>query len=192
MDHASLASDTGVSPTTVKNWFSILEASCIVFRLPPYFRNFGKRVIKSPKYYFVDVGILCYLLGITKAAQVQRDPLVGSIFENLVVAELMKNRYNDGFLPDLYFMRDSHGNEIDILFPQGYGFRAVEITSAETFSQGCRVAYGLHGKKLRSKKFRLLSPESYSHLVYNGEEMLLSDETRILNFRNCHTILDEP
>ena len=80
------------------------------------------------------MGLLCYLLGITKAEQVQRDPLVGSIFENLVVAELMKKRYNDGCLPDLYFMRDSHGNEVDILFPQGNGFIAVEIKSAGTFS----------------------------------------------------------
>lgn len=183
MDYASLASDTGVSPTTVKNWLSILEASFIVFRLPPYFRNFGKRVIKSPKYYFVDVGLLCYLLGITKAEQVQRDPLVGSIFENLVVVELMKKRYNDGFLPDLYFMRDSHGNEVDILFPQGNEFIAVEIKSAGTFSFS--ALKGL-------KKFRSLVPESHSCLVYNGEEMLLSDETRILNFRNCQTILDVP
>lgn len=183
MDYASLASDTGVSPTTVKNWLSILEASFIVFRLPPYFRNFGKRVIKSPKYYFVDVGLLCYLLGITKAEQVQRDPLVGTIFENLVVAELMKKRYNEGFLPDLYFMRDSHGNEVDILFPQGNGFIAVEIKSAGTFSFS--ALKGL-------KKFRSLVPESHSCLVYNGEEMLLSDETRILNFRNCHTIFHEP
>ncbi|RME11079.1 MAG: ATP-binding protein, partial [Bacteroidetes bacterium] len=86
MNLSSLANDTGVDVKTVSHWLSILEASFVVFRLPPYFENFGKRVIKSPKYYFTDVGLLCFLLGIERADQVTRDPLVGSIFENMVVA----------------------------------------------------------------------------------------------------------
>lgn len=105
VDYTSLAADTGVSPNTIKKWLSILEASFIIFKLPPYFNNFGKRVIKSSKYYFTDVGLLCYLLGIREIDQVVRDPLVGNIFENLVIAELMKSRFDAGFPADFYFFR---------------------------------------------------------------------------------------
>ena len=84
-DYSSLANDVGVDAKTIRHWISILEASFILFKLPPYCENFGKRIIKSPKYYFTDVGLLCYLLGIREPGQITRDPLVGQIFENLVV-----------------------------------------------------------------------------------------------------------
>ena len=100
MDYSSLANDVGVDAKTIRNWLSILEASFIVFKLSPYFENFGKRVIKSPKYYFTHVGLVCFLLGIRNASQVTRDPLVGSLFENLVVVECLKSRFNMGAEPD--------------------------------------------------------------------------------------------
>ncbi len=103
INYQSLANDVGVDNKTIKQWLSILEASFIVFKLAPYFENFGKRVIKSPKYYFTDTGLLTYLLDIEKAGQVARDPLVGSLFENLVVLEALKSRYNQGMTPNLYF-----------------------------------------------------------------------------------------
>jgi uncharacterized protein len=90
----SLAGDVGVNAKTIKHWLSILEASYIVFKLSPYFENFGKRVIKSPKYYFTDTGLLTYLLDISKQDQILRDPLVGSMFENLVVLEAVKSRFH--------------------------------------------------------------------------------------------------
>ena len=101
INYSSLANDLGVTVMTVKNWLSILEASFIVFKLSPYYENFNKRVIKAPKYYFMDVGLLCFLLGIRKAEQVSRDPLVGNIFENMIVIEALKARYNKGQILDL-------------------------------------------------------------------------------------------
>lgn len=117
LDYSSLANDVGVGAKTIRNWISILEASYLLFKLPPYFENFGKRVIKSPKYYFTDTGLLCFLLGIRSPEQISRDPLVGSIFENIVVTECLKARYNRGDIPDLYFFRDSNGREVDLLIP---------------------------------------------------------------------------
>ena len=127
INYQSLANDVGVDAKTIKQWLSILEASFVVFKLTPYFENFGKRVIKSPKYYFTDTGLLAYLLDIEKARQVTRDPLVGNLFENLVVLEALKARYNQGLTPNLYFFRDSHGNEIDLLHKSANQLIGVEI-----------------------------------------------------------------
>src|SRR5690606_2913847 len=132
INYQSLSNDVGVSANTIKEWLSILESSFVVFKLPPYFKNFGKRVIKSPKYYFTDVGLLCFLLGLENKKQVSRDPLVGSIFENLVVMEFFKSKYNRGKLADLYFYRDSNGNEVDLLFQSSGLLAAVEIKSTST------------------------------------------------------------
>ena len=101
-------------------------------KISPYFENFGKRVIKSPKYYFMDTGLLSYLLGIETAEQVLRDPLIGQIFENLVILEAIKAKYNQGKTHNLYFYRDSHGNEIDLLHAKGRELTGVEIKSAST------------------------------------------------------------
>src|SRR5690606_11194561 len=133
INYQSLSNDVGVSANTIKEWLSILEASFVVFKLPPYFENFGKRVIKSPKYYFTDVGLLVYLLDIEKPEQITRDPLVGNVFENLVVLELLKTRYNQGHSAGLYYFRDSHGNEIDLIYKTGGGLTGVEIKSASTW-----------------------------------------------------------
>ena len=108
MDYTSLANDVGVTSKTIKHWLSILEASFVVYKLSPYFESFGKRVVKSPKYYFIDTGLLSFLLGIEKPEQVSRDPLVGQLFENLVVLECLKTRYNQGKLSNLYYYRDSN------------------------------------------------------------------------------------
>jgi predicted AAA+ superfamily ATPase len=114
-DYRSLANDVGVDAKTIRSWISILEASFILFKLPPYSENFGKRVIKSPKYYLTDVGLLCFLLGIREHSQISRDPLVGQICKNIVVIEALKTGYNRGHLADLYYFRDSKGNEVDLL-----------------------------------------------------------------------------
>lgn len=101
----SLGNDVGIDQKTVKNWLSILEASYVIFMLPPYFENFGKRLIKSPKYYFVETGLLAYLLGIEEPEQLARDPLVGNIFENLIIMEIVKAILNRGKrLPYTFFV----------------------------------------------------------------------------------------
>ena len=107
----NLAGEVGVSAKTIGHWLSILEACYIVYRLPPYFDNFGKRAVKTPKIYFCDVGLVAYLLGIETVEQMARDPLRGHLFENLVVNELMKARFNQGLDPRLYFYQITGGTK---------------------------------------------------------------------------------
>lgn len=128
----SLAGDVGVTATTLAHWLSVLEASFLVFRLPPYFENFGKRFVKSPKIYFTDVGLAAHLLQIEEPDQVARDPLLGGLFENLVVLEALKARRNAGKSPDLYYLRNQSRMEIDLLLATRRRFRAVEIKAAMT------------------------------------------------------------
>jgi predicted AAA+ superfamily ATPase len=131
---ASLSSDVGVSGTTIRNWLSVLKASYIVFELPPFFENVQKRVIKSPKIFFTDVGLAAFLLGIHTAEQASRDPLRGSLYENLIVAEIAKGAFNRGIRPEIYFFRDSHGNEVDLIVREKGTITPIEIKSASTFS----------------------------------------------------------
>jgi len=130
-----LSGEVGVSSTTLREWLSLLEASFVVFRLPPYYRNFGKRIIKSPKIYFHEPGLLCWLLGIESAAEVARDPIHGQLFENLVVTEAIKARLHSGREPRLYFWRDSNHNEIDLLWENQRRLVPVEIKSAMTWNR---------------------------------------------------------
>ena len=180
VDFSSLANDVGVDAKTIKHWVSILEASFLLFKLPPYFENFGKRVIKSPKYYFTDVGLLCFILGMRKEGQITRDPLVGGVFENLVIIDILKERYNRGLLPELYFFRDSNGNEVDLLIKNGRELIAVEIKSGSTFSSA--QLKGL-------KRFQGIAVEvSDAFLVYNGDSLQLSAGMQALNFKELQPI----
>lgn len=180
-DYSSLANDVGVDAKTIRHWISILEASFILYKLPPYFENFGKRVIKSPKYYFTDVGLLCYLLGIREPEQISRDPLIGQIFENLVVIECLKTRYNQGLIPDLYYFRDSKGNEVDLLAQDGRQLSAVEIKSSATF----RMSQLKGIQRFKS----ITDTVSQSYLVYQGERHELSDQTVALNYKEMNALL---
>ena len=184
LDYSSLANDVGVDAKTIKHWLSILEASFVLFKLPPYFQNFGKRAIKSPKYYFTDVGLLAYLLGIRNPDQVTRDPLVGALFENLVVLEVLKTRTNRGELPDLYFFRDSNGNEVDLLIPVGRRLHVAEIKSAATFSPD--LLKGLRRMQAASNTV------ARALLIYNGEARRLGDDIEAVPFRFAHHLFDDP
>lgn len=174
MDYTSLAGDVGVSSNTIKHWLSILEASFIVFKLPPYYENFGKRVIKSPKYYFTDTGLLCFLLGIENVQQVSRDPLIGQLFENLVVMDLVKNLYNQGKSAGFYFYRDSNGMEVDVLFQQGRNLIPIEIKSSATYKP----------ELLKSlKRFTELSDViENGFLIYAGDPFLFSNNIKAIRF----------
>ncbi len=175
IDYSSLAGDVGVDAKTIKHWLSILEASFLLFKLPPYFENFGKRAIKAPKYYFTDTGLLAYLLGIRNPAEITRDPLVGRLFENLVVLECLKAFTHAGETGELYFYRDSNGNEVDVLIPSGRELTAIEIKSAATFSsdqlKGLRHIQQVAGNIQRSL------------LIYNGESRRLSEGIETRHFR---------
>lgn len=173
-DYSSMASDVGVDAKTIKNWLSLLEASFIIFKLNPYFNNFGKRVIKSPKYYFIDVGLLTYLLGIERKEQISRDPLIGSLFENFIIIDVLKNRLNEGKISNLYFYRDEKKNEIDLLLIQNREFISIEIKAASTFSTS------LMDNLL---KFKKINPKvKISFLVYNGDERVLAPDIKVSNF----------
>lgn len=181
LNMASLANDVGVSATALRQWLSVLKASYLVFELPPWFENIGKRVIKSPKLYFADVGLAAFLLGIHTAEQASRDPLRGNLYENLIIADVMKRFCNAGFRPELYFYRDTHGNEVDLLIRQGRRLTPVEIKSAGTFSteflkgiQRFRQAVG----------DRQALEEAY--VLYNGEIEHQVQEVRVLNPLSRH------
>lgn len=128
----SLGNDAGVSHVTARAWIDLLQTSYIVHLLPPWFTNTGKRLIKAPKLYFYDVGLACWLLGLRSAEQVARDPLWGSLFENFVIMEAMKDRLNAGESAEMYFYRDSEGNEVDLLLPTGGKVHAIEIKAGAT------------------------------------------------------------
>lgn len=129
---SGLANDVGVSQPTARAWLDLLQTSFIVHLLPPWFVNSGKRLIKSPKLYFYDTGLACWLLGLRTPEQVQRDPLWGALFENFVVMEALKDRYNQGENSPVYFYRDSEGNEIDLLMPVGRQLHAIEVKAGAT------------------------------------------------------------
>ena len=123
----------GVSTHTIKSWISVLEASNIIYLLKPYYQNIGKRIIKSPKLYFIDTGLAAWLMGIETSTQMKRDPLRGNLFENLIVIETLKSKLNQGKDPRLFFYRDSHGNEVDLIIQNGNELVPVEIKSSQTW-----------------------------------------------------------
>jgi uncharacterized protein len=131
----SLSNDVGVSHNTIENWISLLEASYIAYRLKPYYRNIGKRVIKSPKIYFYDTGLLCYLLGVASENVLMNHYAYGSIFENFVINEVSKYIFNNKLRSRLYFYRDSNGVEVDLLIDSGTKTLGIEIKASETFSK---------------------------------------------------------
>lgn len=132
-NNMNLAGEVGISSMTINNWFSVLAASYIAYSLPPYYENIGKRLIKTPKIYFYDTGLACFLLGIENETQLQTHPLRGALFENMVVNEAMKNRFNRGKMPNLYFYRDSTQKEVDLLHTVANDFYAYEIKSGKVF-----------------------------------------------------------
>ena len=170
---SSIASEVGVSLKTVQGWFSILEASYVVFRLQPYHRNVGKRLTKTPKFYFCDTGLACYLLGYKSETDVANSPLRGALFENLVVAEMLKRRYNAGLDNNLYFYRDKSQHEVDLLMEEGNVLDACEIKSATAFHESFfrNLAYleSVYGDSVRTTR-----------VIYDGRQ----ETDRIVNFRH--------
>ena len=129
----SLAADCGISQPTARQWLTVLQASHLVALLPPYHRNFGKRLVKTPKLYFLDTGLLCYLMRIASPDDLLHHAMRGAIFETWVVSETLKHRYNRGLTADLYFWRDNHGLEVDLVFERGQQLQAVECKSGVTY-----------------------------------------------------------
>lgn len=180
---SSLSNDVGVSSTTLQEWLSVLEASFIIVKLEPYFENFGKRVIKSAKIYFIDTGLLAYLLDIESPKILSRDPLIGQIFENLIVLEAIKVRLNQGRQPNLYFFRDSHGLEVDMLYKNGSKLIPIEIKSSSTFNSV--FAKGIH-------KFQQLADKSgMGYIIYAGDFMPKTKTYEVLNYIETESLFIE-
>ena len=151
---SNLANDTGISHVTASAWIDLLQTSYIVHLLPPWFTNTSKRLVKSPKLYFYDVGLACWLLGLRTADHVVRDPLWGSLFENFIIMEAMKDRLNTGESSEMYFYRDSEGNEVDLLLPVGGKMHAIEIkagaTVAKDYFKGLKIFSAHHPASFES------------------------------------------
>lgn len=132
---SSLANDLGTAVNTIKGWLSVLEATYIIYLVPPFYRNFNKRITKSPKLYFYDTGLVCSLLAIKNEDQLKTHPLYGYIFETLCVSEVVKQNYNNNLHINFYYWRDKSGNEVDLLYEKDSKINAIEVKSSSTFSQ---------------------------------------------------------
>ncbi len=128
----SLANECGITQPTANSWLSVLETSYIIFKLPPFFENFNKRVIKTPKVYFHDTGLLCFLLGIRNPLALHTLPIKGQLFENMVVSEMVKSNHHQFKLRDFYFWRDSNGHEVDLMWEEDYKYHFLEIKATQT------------------------------------------------------------
>lgn len=177
---SSLATDCGISHVTAREWLSVLEASYVVMRLPPYYRNFGKRLVKTPKLYFLDVGLAAWLLGIRDARGMNTHALRGALFETLVVSEFVKQRYNAAQPADLYFWRDNVGHEVDLLFEDGWGLQAIEIKSGATFVDEWLDA---------ARKWQKFSDDSEHApwIIYGGDAGYSREGLRLLAWKDLAT-----
>lgn len=164
-NYARIANDCGITQNTVKEWLSILEASYIIFQMQPHFENYRKRLTKSPKLYFYDVGLAAYLLGVTDANHVGSSPMRGELFENFVVAEFLKNRFNHVKSNNLYFFRDHVGNEVDLILDYGMDLVTIEIKSGSTISSDYFKGLQYYQQLSGGKNIKKL-------VVYAGDEIL--------------------
>jgi hypothetical protein len=162
---ASLASDCGIASATAKKWLSILECSFIVKLLRPYYKNFNKRLIKSPKLYFTDTGLLCHLLKIHSGDQLRKSNFKGQVFETWVISEFIKNFYNRHREPDIFFWRDSNANEVDLLVDMGDKMLPVGVKSSQTFNNNL-IKELVFWRELTGE------PEHRGLLIYGGDKRI--------------------
>ena len=178
---SNIANELGIDHKTVISWLSILEASCIVYRLQPWHTNFNKRTIKSPKIYFYDTGLACYLLGLKKESELKLHFAKGSLFENYVITEHLKNRLNIGLQLSSYFWRDSSGNEIDLLVEEAKTLKIVEIKSGKTIKTD--FFKGLNKFEKLANNFIVKKL-----LVYGGNESQKRSHVQILSWKDVKQI----
>lgn len=179
---SSLAGEAGIAQSTARAWLSVLEASDIVYLLPPYHRNFGKRLVKSPKLYFLDVGLACWLLGIRGEDMLALHPMRGALFETLVIGEFLKQRFNHGMPADLYFWRDNNGLEADLVFESEDRLQTVEIKSGQTVTSD----YIRAGQK----STRFAGDEAaMPWLVHGGDDQYERGGVRVLGWRGLADVL---
>lgn len=179
---SEVANEVGVDSKTITRWLSVLQASYLVTLLPPYFQNVSKRLVKTPKLYFNDPGLACYLLDIETETQLDRDKMRGAIFENYVVMEVVKHRLNQGREGGVYFYRDSNQNEVDILLKQEGELTAIEVKSSMTYSASFE-------KSLKKIDQWVEEPVKQKVIVYNGDFENVAGDIKVVNYRNLEGLL---
>lgn len=176
---SSVAEQCGVVHGTVREWLSILEASFLVYRLPPYHKNYNKRIVKNSKIYFTDTGLVCSLLGIRAEEQLDYHFLKGALFETFVVSELVKSNLNMGDRFSLYFWRDNHRKEVDVIFESGTKQAAIEIKSGQTIRSDAFA--GLEYWKTLAN-----ADDPATYLVYAGDESYTRNGTQVVGWKSLH------
>ena len=179
----SLSNDIGIAHNTVKRWISLLQASYLVYQLQPYYENFGKRLIKSPKLYFSDVGLVSYLLEFDDPTQITHDRLRGALFENFIVMELLKLKVHQGKEARLYYYRDNHGHEIDIIIKHRDYLIPIEIKSTMTFNNALLKQHHFFKKLVKDRM-------PFGFLVYAGELEQQIGDIHLINFKQIHQIYE--
>ena len=179
---SELGAEVGVSSKTISHWLSVLQASYLITLLPPYYENIPKRLVKSPKLYFNDPGLACYLLDIESPQQLDRDKMRGAIFENMIVMEAIKHRYNMGLEGGVFFYRDSNQNEVDLLIKQEGELTAIEVKSSMAYSSSFE-------KTLTQIEGWVKTPISKKAIVYSGAFENTSGNINLINYRHISSIL---
>lgn len=179
---SELSNEVGVSSNTITSWLSVLQASYIVMLLPPYFENSRKRLTKTPKLFFIDTGLAAYLLGIESAEQLSRDKMRGNLFENFVVMEALKHRYNQGKESNLYFYRDSNQNEVDLILKNRDSLSCIEIKSSMTYNS--QFEKGL--KQIDSGVKEKVEPKA---IIYTGDYENNAGDIQLLNYTHLDQLL---
>lgn len=181
---SDIAGQLGIDSKTVTNWLSVLQASYLVTLLPPYYENISKRLVKSPKLYFNDPGLACFLLDIESPRQLARDKMRGAIFENYVVMEAIKHRYNRGLLNGVYFYRDSHQNEVDILLKEEGEITAIEVKSSMTYHTSFEDSISKLSEWIKTPVVNKL-------IVYTGDFENTSSDIKLLNYKHLQAFLPQ-
>jgi len=174
---SDLASELGVTVNTIKSWLSVLQASYIITMLPPWLENTTKRLVKTPKLYFCDTGLASYLLDIENEKILMRDKMRGHLFENFIITEALKFRYNQGKESNLYFVRDSNGNEVDLILKHGDSFKCIEVKSSQTynseFEKGLKSVDSILGDRITDKA-----------IIYAGDYENTEGKIKLINYKN--------
>ena len=172
LNMTTYAKDIGVDVKTIKRWISVLEASYIIFLLPPYYQNFGKRIVKSPKLYFYDTGLVSYLTGVQSEESFEQGPMLGSLFENYVISDILKRELHNKSHAELYFYRTSNGEEIDLIIDRKQTRELIEIKAGETFSP-----------KMTKEIEKLENKNTKGYLLYRGKTIPYLPGIRVLNYQ---------
>ncbi len=181
LDLTSIGNDCGISAHTVRAWLSLLEATYVIFLLQPHHKNFNKRIIKTPKLYFYDSAIACHLLSIQSPQDLMTHYLRGGLFESMILSDLLKQRFNAGLLPNLYFWRDKSGHEVDCILEHGKGLVPIEIKSSETINSDFFTAL---------TKWNQLAENDASngYVVYGGKEKQIRSQGIAVSWRDLQSL----